>query len=173
MWSIHYFPEIKGLVKHQFKSLPDSSLDDLISCEHLEKNGWNSLSLYPIFKAIFFFFFFLGLHSQHVELPRLGVKSELQLPAYTTAHSNARSLTRWARPGIIPATSWFLGGFVSAEPQQELWQKLFWLEMLQNEIEHSCFPLMSIEILPKEPHFICLKDVPNHLLINSWWHKDL
>ena len=28
---------------------------------------------------------FLGLHLQHVEVPRLGVKSELQLLAYTTA----------------------------------------------------------------------------------------
>ena len=32
-----------------------------------------------------FFFFFLGLHLQHMEVPRLGVKLELQLPAYTTA----------------------------------------------------------------------------------------
>ena len=31
------------------------------------------------------FFFFLGLHFQHMEVLRLGVKSELQLPAYTTA----------------------------------------------------------------------------------------
>ena len=31
------------------------------------------------------FFFFLGLHKWHMEVPRLGVKSELQLPAYTTA----------------------------------------------------------------------------------------
>ena len=33
----------------------------------------------------FFFPWFLGLHLQHVEAPRLGVQSELQLPAYTTA----------------------------------------------------------------------------------------
>ena len=35
----------------------------------------------------FFFFFFcsLGPYTQHMELPRLGVKSELQLPAYATA----------------------------------------------------------------------------------------
>ena len=39
---------------------------------------------------------------------------------YTTAHSNTRSLTHWARPGIGPATSWFLVGFVSAAPRQEL-----------------------------------------------------
>ena len=36
----------------------------------------------------------------------------------TTAH--ARSLTHWVRPGIGPATSWFLVGFVSAAPQWEL-----------------------------------------------------
>ena len=30
-------------------------------------------------------FCFLGLHSQHVEVPKLGVKSELQLPAYAIA----------------------------------------------------------------------------------------
>ena len=33
----------------------------------------------------FFFFVFLGPHLLHMEVPRLGVKLELQLPAYTTA----------------------------------------------------------------------------------------
>ena len=32
-----------------------------------------------------FFFRFLGSHLQHMDVPRLGVKLELQLPAYTTA----------------------------------------------------------------------------------------
>ena len=31
------------------------------------------------------FFVFLGLHLQHVDVPRLGVKLKLQLPAYATA----------------------------------------------------------------------------------------
>ena len=31
-----------------------------------------------------YLFCFLGLHSWHVEVPRLRVESELQLPAYTT-----------------------------------------------------------------------------------------
>ena len=39
---------------------------------------------------------------------------------YTTAHDKARSLTHLARPGIEAETSWFLVGFVSAAPQQEL-----------------------------------------------------
>ena len=34
---------------------------------------------------LFLFFGFLGLHLCHVEVPRLGVELELQLPAYTTA----------------------------------------------------------------------------------------
>jgi len=82
-----------------------------------------------------FFFGFLGPHLWHMEIPRIGVKSELQLPSYstpqqrwiwatsanyTTSHSNAGSLTHWVRPGIEPATSWFLVRFVSAEPQWEL-----------------------------------------------------
>ena len=37
-------------------------------------------------RAVFcLFFFFLGPHPRHTEVPRLGVESELQLAAYTTA----------------------------------------------------------------------------------------
>ena len=35
-------------------------------------------------KRVGFCFLFLGLHPWHIEVPRLGVKSELQLSAYTT-----------------------------------------------------------------------------------------
>ena len=84
---------------------------------------------------LFFFlsFFFLGLHLQHMEVPRLGVKLELQLPAYATAmpdlsrvcdlhhrHGNAISLTYWARPGIAPASSWMPVRFISTESRREL-----------------------------------------------------
>ena len=70
-----------------------------------------------------------------MEIPRLGVESELQLLAYTiatatsypsassthtTAHGNAGSLTSWARPEIEPETLWFLLRFVSAAPRREL-----------------------------------------------------
>ena len=47
---------------------------------------WNTK--HSIIKGFFFFFFFfsfLGLHLQHMEVPRLGVNLELQLPAYITA----------------------------------------------------------------------------------------
>ena len=56
----------------------------------------------PPGRFCFFFLVFLGSHLQHMEVPRLGVKLELQpqqrgmqaaSAAYTTAHGNARSLT--------------------------------------------------------------------------------
>ena len=66
-----------------------------------------------------------------MEVPRLAVESELQLPAYTTATAipnlshicdlqsclaNARSLTHWARPGIEPTslrTQWWVLNLLS------------------------------------------------------------
>ena len=35
--------------------------------------------------SFFFFFLILGLHPEHMEVQRLGAKSELQVKAYTTA----------------------------------------------------------------------------------------
>ena len=47
----------------------------------------NSITQHKTALLVFFFFLnlFLGLHMWHVEVPRLGVQLELQLPAYTTA----------------------------------------------------------------------------------------
>ena len=45
------------------------------------------------FVFVFVFVLLLGPHLQHMEVPRLGVESELQLPAYTTAHGTTGSLT--------------------------------------------------------------------------------
>ena len=61
----------------------------------------------------FFFFFFLGPYLLHMEVARLGVKSELQLPAYTTATATPDALTHWARPGIKCTSSWILVGFLT------------------------------------------------------------
>ena len=41
---------------------------------------------------------------------------------------NTKSLTHWARPGIEPASSWILVGFLSTEPWQELPVCLFSLK---------------------------------------------
>ena len=39
----------------------------------------------PYLSLSFFLFFFPQPHPWHMKVPRLGVKSELQLPAYATA----------------------------------------------------------------------------------------
>ena len=46
--------------------------------------GYQTFFFFPS-KKNFFFFVFLGPHPRHMEVPRLGVESELQLLAYTTA----------------------------------------------------------------------------------------
>ena len=80
-------------------------------------------------KLIFFpqFFVFLEQHPQHMDVPRLGIYLELQLPVYDTVrampdpchifdlHHRSRQcwiLNHWTRPGIKPASSWELFGFL-------------------------------------------------------------
>ena len=91
-----------------------------------------ALFLDCLFVCFWLFTFSRAAPVWHTEVPRLGVELNLScsrwpMPepqpqqhrieamsaTYTTAHSNARSLTHWARPGIEPATWWFLVGFVN------------------------------------------------------------
>ena len=84
------------------------------------------LFIYLFYLFIYLFIFaFLGLYLWHAEIPRLRVESELQLLAYTTAHSSPGSLIHWARPGIKPASSWIPVGFISTEPRQQLYDKQY------------------------------------------------
>ena len=93
----------------------------------------------PVF--CFFSFLLFRPHWRYVEVPRLGVESELQLLAYTTAttaqdlsriydlHHSSRQrqiLDPLTRPGMEPACSWILVGFVSVAPQWQL-QDLFFM----------------------------------------------
>ena len=95
---------------------------------------WPSIS-FRLHHTIFFCLFVSGPYPGHIEVPRLGVKLELQLPAYTTAratrdpshacslhHSSwqCQILNHWVRPGIEPTSSWILIGLIIAEPPWEL-----------------------------------------------------
>ena len=117
---------------------------ELGSCKWWNVTSW--FQLIGIFLSLFFFSFCFVLvlvfclfravpYLWHMEVPRLGVKSELQLPAYTlaiaawdqvtsetctTTQGNTESLIHWAKPRIKPAFSWILARFITAEPQQEL-----------------------------------------------------
>ena len=59
------------------------SLD--VACRTLDLGNKVIGLLLLMFFVFFFFLIFLGLHLQHMEVPRLGVELELQLPAYSTA----------------------------------------------------------------------------------------
>ena len=74
--------QVQNLAQHG--GLKDPALLQL----QLGFNPWprNFYMLWCIKKVFWFFFlFFLGLHLRHMEVPRLGIKSELQLLVYATA----------------------------------------------------------------------------------------
>ena len=101
--------------------------------------------------------FLLGPQVRHVEVPRLGVKLELQLLAFTTAtemshlshicelhHCDAGSLTHWAGPGIELSSSWILVRLVSAEPHWKLLLPYF-NSLLFLSVPRNYFPTYKLE----------------------------
>ena len=92
------------------------------------------ISIYSVFCLFVCLFCFLGPHLQHMEVPRVGVESEPQQPAYVIAtatrdpslicnlhHSSQQCrILNPLRPGMEPASSWILVGFISTTPQWEL-----------------------------------------------------
>ena len=121
----------------------------------------------------FFFLVFLGLHPRHMEVPRLGVQSELQLPAYTTAtatpdlsrvcdlhHSSwqCRILNPLNEARDRTHTSWFLVGFVSAVLQRELLiVVLICIYLMDKNIEHLFVCLLAIWMMSFENRFYFLE----------------
>ena len=51
------------------------------------RDGSFSLSFFNHWNLIYFIILFLGPYLQHLEIPRLGVELELQLPAHSTARA--------------------------------------------------------------------------------------
>ena len=72
---------------------------------------------------------------------------------YATAHSNTRSLTHWAKPGIKPASSWILVGFITAEPQWKLWIAPFLGNFLWLLSSFEIYlKIHKTEVAPSLPH---------------------
>ena len=108
----------------------------------------------------------------HMKIPRLGVKLEVQLQAYTSAtatwdpscvcdlhhsswHGNARSLTHWERSGIKPTSLWILVGFVTAQPWRELLTWAFLHCFLYVEVRVSC--VFWFWAMPLQPSWAVLR----------------
>ena len=96
--------------------LPPSSVSSKQEVVHII-----SFFLFFFFFFCLFSFVFLGLYPQHMNVPRLGVDSELQLLVYTTAIAMPESemclrsvpeLTEQGQ-GSEPSSSWILVGFVN------------------------------------------------------------
>ena len=102
------------------------------------------VSIEPKWKlpVVWFWFWFLGLHLQHMEFPRLGVESELQLPAYTTAiatlhpsricnlHHSSQNCEHWilnplSRTRDQTHILMNISRFIVTEPQWELQTTVF------------------------------------------------
>ena len=100
-WEAERFQVSKAL--HGLHSAFDSSLDDKMIYIWEDANVTS-------------FFFFLGPHPQHMEFPRLGVKLELQLLAYSTATAmqdpsrvcdlHHHSWQRWIPDPLSKAKDW-------------------------------------------------------------------
>ena len=63
--------------RDQTKRSCEAAMSRLRNLHFILRNFWKDF--------FFFFFVILGLHPWPMEAPRLGVKLELQLPAYATA----------------------------------------------------------------------------------------
>ena len=122
--------------------------EDSIYSHPLSHNGNSCLFLFLFYFISFYLFYFILLYFilfyfilcfigpflWYMEVPKLGVESELQLLAYTTATAtwDPSSICdpyhrSWQcripdplRPGIEPTSSWILVRFISTEPHWEL-----------------------------------------------------
>ena len=129
------------------------------------------LELRNQFFLFFFFFFFLGPHQQHMEVSRPGVKSELQLPVYTTdtatrdlscicnlclslqQHQILNPLSE-ARNQTCILTDTMLGS-LPTEPQRELQES-------NSENKVGVLTCLKFEMYPKA----------TALQRTQYWHKD-
>ena len=131
-----------------------------------------------------------SLFLYHMKVSRLGVKSELWLPAYTTAtatphpscvcklhhsYGNAIALTNWLRPGIEPTSPW-IARFVTTEQWWEIPLFLIYLFIfvvfLGPHQWHMEFPRLGVEselqllayTIATTPDPSCVCDLPPQLM---------
>ena len=80
----------------------------------------------------------IGASAAGLNLSHSSVGIQAASVAHTTAHSNGRSLTHWARPGLKPASSWILVTFVTAEPWWELEEYFYFLKNIFIRVDLQC-----------------------------------
>ena len=132
----------------QVLRVPKLTCGDFI---HLVRN-WFILILFKLIKIFYFIFVFLGPHLRHMEVPRLGVSSELLLPAYTTTIATRdpscvcdpyHSLWQWQR--------WIFNPLSKARDRtynliDTSWICYFWAMTGTLKIIFYCFKLQNLGI---------------------------
>ena len=68
--------------------------------------GGHTFTFFFVCFVLGFFLGFLGPHVQHMEVPRLGVALELQLPAYTTAKATQDPSHIQERCELVDSVPW-------------------------------------------------------------------
>ena len=124
------------------------------------KSIYKNLYETPYLMLFFFFFFnFLFILSQF-EYGIFCARSRIRAAAAGLyhSHSNAGSLTHFERPGIEPAFSWMLVGFITTEPQKELRNWTFWIEDLKFGRQH----LQPLPPCALESSSISFSGLPEH-----------
>ena len=139
--------------------------------QHLEKEVWLWLFFFPLF---------LGPHPWHLEVPRLGVESELCLPAYATAtatwdsshvcnllHSSQECwiLKLLSEARIKLACSWILVGFVNCWATKGSPDYNFSNEWLLNLIQHFQDPISKRDPVLLWSTFSCYSIFASNILI--------
>ena len=98
----------------------------------------------------------------------------------TTAHSNAGSLTHWARPGIEPTPSWILVGFINHWSMTGTpltvylkYQYTITKEMvsLQCKDNNNSWPSLKVRYMPNTvpPSFLILRINENIFSCSPFW----
>ena len=114
----------------QFRSFPEYSLICL------------TLAGSPFFLSFLSFFFFKAAPTAYGVSQATGqIGATAASATSTTAQGNTRSLTHWVRPGIKPATSWFLVGFVFRWAAIGTPVPTFWVPTALTVLRHKYFVL--------------------------------
>ena len=85
-WSSSFFPVTDTLIwVSKFLEVNLIEVNIILVNKSLEVNLLSKAYSRVNFLFIYLFFCFLGPHLQHMKVPKIGIKLELQLPTYTTA----------------------------------------------------------------------------------------
>ena len=103
-----------------------------------------SLILLFVVSFFFFFFLFLGPHLWYMEVPRLGVEPELQLPAYTTA-TVTRDLSCVCNLHHSSLQCWILNPMSKARDQTHILMDTSWVSNMLSHNRNSLFVVVSFD----------------------------